>query len=89
MIIVYQQIENYVIEPRVSADTLDLHPGAAFASVIAGGALLGSLGAILALPVAASMTALVQTYGVHHEVIKSRSFTDPEEYEAQRLAQTE
>jgi predicted PurR-regulated permease PerM len=89
VIIVYQQIENYAIEPRVSADALDLHPGVAFGSVIIGGALLGGLGAILALPVAASVTALVQTYGVHHEVIKSSTFADPEDYEAEMLAITE
>jgi predicted PurR-regulated permease PerM len=89
VIIVYQQIENYAIEPQVSSDTLDLHPGVAFAAVIAGGALLGGLGAILALPVAASVTALVQTYGVSHEVIKSSTFADPEDYEAQMLAATE
>ena len=88
-IVVYQQIENYGIEPRVSSDTLDLHPAVAFGSVIAGGALLGGLGAVLALPIAASVTALVQTYGIHHDVIRSDTIPSPEEYEAQMRAQVE
>jgi predicted PurR-regulated permease PerM len=88
-IIIYQQIENYLISPRVTADTMDLHPAVAFGSVIVGAALLGGVGALLALPVAASLTALVQTYGDHHEVIQSESFQSPEEYEAQMRAKTE
>src|SRR5262249_6416562 len=49
-IVIYQQIENYVFSPRITARTLEIHPAIAFASAIAGAALLGPVGAILALP---------------------------------------
>lgn len=54
-IVVYQQFENYVLQPRVTAATLDMHPAVAFGSVLAGAALLGATGALLAIPVTASV----------------------------------
>ena len=55
-VVVYQQVENYVFAPRVTAQTLSLHPAVAFGTVIAGAAILGPVGALLALPVAAVMS---------------------------------
>ncbi len=52
-VIVYQQVENYIFVPRVTAQTLELHPAVAFGTVIAGAAILGPVGALLALPAAA------------------------------------
>jgi 2-polyprenyl-6-methoxyphenol hydroxylase-like FAD-dependent oxidoreductase len=63
--------------------------GGGVGDALVGGPPLGGIGALLALPVAASLTALVQTYGDHHEVIQSESFQSPEEYEAQMRAKTE
>lgn len=81
-ILVYQQIENYALAPRITANTMDLHPAVAFGSAIIGASLLGGVGAILALPVAATVTALVQTYADHYDVIASGTIESPEEYEA-------
>ena len=69
-IMVYQQVENYVLAPRITARTLELHPALAFGSAIAGGALLGPIGAVLALPGAAMMQALSASWGIKHEVIE-------------------
>ena len=41
-VLVYQQIENYVLSPRLTAKTMSLHPAVAFAAVLIGGALGGS-----------------------------------------------
>jgi predicted PurR-regulated permease PerM len=71
VIVVYQQIENYLLVPRVSAQTMDLHPAVAFGAVIAGAALLGATGALLALPAAATLQAFVSTYLARHEVVDS------------------
>lgn len=68
-IAVYQQIENYLIAPKVTQRTLELHPALAFGGALAGGALLGPVGAILALPAVAMMQALVSSLGTRHEVI--------------------
>lgn len=85
-IIVYQQVENYALSPRITANTMDLHPAIAFGSVIVGGALLGGVGALLALPVAATATALVQTYADHYDIVSSGTIESPEEYEARMIA---
>jgi predicted PurR-regulated permease PerM len=85
-IIAYQQIENYLISPRITANTMDLHPAVAFGSAILGAQLLGGLGALLALPVAATVTALVQTYTHRYDLIDSDRMESPEQYEARMAA---
>ena len=68
-IAVYQQIENYLIAPKVTQRTLELHPALAFGGALAGGAVLGPVGAILALPAVAMAQALASSWGVRHDVI--------------------
>ena len=70
-IVVYQQLENYFFAPRITARTMELHPAVAFGSALAGFALLGGAGAILALPAAAMLQAIVGEWGERHEVIAS------------------
>ncbi|MFD6100365.1 AI-2E family transporter [Nocardiopsis flavescens] len=67
-VIVYQQFENYVLQPRITARTLDMHPAVAFGSVLAGVAILGAPGALLALPMGASMQAFLGSYIRRYEV---------------------
>ena len=55
VLVVYQQIENYFIAPRITARTMSLHPAVAFGSAIAGASILGVVGALIALPVAATV----------------------------------
>jgi predicted PurR-regulated permease PerM len=59
VILVYQQIENYVIQPLVYRRAVALSGFATIAVVLAGGALLGVIGAILAVPVAASIKVVL------------------------------
>lgn len=59
VIIVYQQVENYLVQPAVYSTAVDLSGFATIASVLVGGALLGVLGAILAVPVAASLKVII------------------------------
>jgi predicted PurR-regulated permease PerM len=70
-IILYQQVENYVFAPRITARTMELHPALAFGSALAGGAVLGAVGAILALPAAAMAQALVSNAGRRFDVVDS------------------
>ena len=70
-IVVYQQIENYLFSPRITARTMQLHPALAFGAALAGAAVLGGVGAILALPAAAMIQALSSEWGDRHQVIKS------------------
>ena len=58
--LLYQQVENLTIEPRISAKAVDVHPAVAFASVMFGAALFGVAGALLAIPVSAMLIALAE-----------------------------
>jgi predicted PurR-regulated permease PerM len=76
VVVVYQQIENVVFAPRVTARTMSLHPAVAFGTVIAGAALFGATGALLALPAAAVLQALGSTYITRHDVVDSHMTAD-------------
>lgn len=66
--LLYQQIENLTIEPRISARAVDVHPAVAFGSVLLGAALFGVAGAFLAIPVTAMLLSLLDIYGNRHEI---------------------
>ena len=70
-IVIYQQLENYLLSPRITARTMELHPALAFGAALGGAATLGAVGAVLALPAAAMGQALVSEWGDRHEVIES------------------
>lgn len=70
-VVLYQQVENILFLPRITARTMDLHPAVAFGAAIGGGAVLGAVGAILAIPGAAMIQALLSNTGTRHEVIDS------------------
>lgn len=60
--VVYQQVENYVIVPRVMKRAVDLSPAAVIVSVLIGGSLAGFAGALLALPLAAAAKVVIKAY---------------------------
>ena len=70
-IVVYQQVENYVFSPRITARTMEVHPALAFGAALGGAAILGPIGAILALPAAAMGQAIVSEFGDRHQVVQS------------------
>lgn len=78
VITAYQQVENYLVQPWVTARTLSLHPAVAFLSVLAGAALLGPAGALLALPAAAVVAAVVTAYAEEHDVMEHGLTATPE-----------
>ncbi len=70
-VVLYQQIENYLFAPRITARTMELHPAVAFGAALGGAAVLGAVGAILALPAAAMAQALISDWGDRHDVVDS------------------
>jgi predicted PurR-regulated permease PerM len=70
-IVAYQQVENYLLSPRVTAHTMELHPALAFGAALGGAAVLGAVGAVLALPAAAMGQAILSERGGRHQVIES------------------
>lgn len=77
-VIVYQQVENYFLLPRITARTMNIHPAIAFGSALAGGAVLGAVGAVLAIPAAAMVQAIIRASGERHEVIDNPLVAGPE-----------
>ena len=66
--ILYQQVENLTIEPKINARAVNVHPAVAFASVMLGAALFGLAGAVLAVPIAAMAISLIDVRKLRHEV---------------------
>lgn len=89
LILVYQQVENYLLAPRITAQTMQVHAAVAFGAVIAGAAVLGPIGAVLALPVTATLTALASSYFERHEVITDRLTSDDVPVRRRRWRRTE
>ena len=58
---IYQQIENYLLAPRISKRTMDIHPAVAFAAVIVFSNLFGAMGALISIPLAAALVSIVDT----------------------------
>ncbi|MET9555914.1 AI-2E family transporter [Streptomyces sp. NPDC006645] len=67
-VVIYQQFENYVLQPKLTARTVDIHPAVAFGSVIAGTALLGAVGALIAIPAVATLQAFMGAYVKRYDV---------------------
>ncbi|MFE9256854.1 AI-2E family transporter [Streptomyces sp. NPDC006879] len=67
-VVVYQQFENYMLQPKLTSRTVDIHPAVAFGSVIAGTALLGAVGALIAIPAVATLQAFLGAYVRRYEV---------------------
>lgn len=61
VLLIYQIIENYFISPRVTKSTMEIHPAVAVFSTLFGAYTLGGVGAILALPVAATVQGVLGT----------------------------
>jgi predicted PurR-regulated permease PerM len=77
-VLVYQQIENYILSPRITAKTMSLHPAVAFAAALIGGALGGLFMAFLALPVAGVVQAAVKEWSRSYEVVADVEMGTPE-----------
>jgi predicted PurR-regulated permease PerM len=60
--IAYQQVENHVIQPQIQKRTVNVHPFITIVAVLFGATLLGILGALVAIPVAASIQILLREY---------------------------
>jgi len=58
---IYQLLENYFISPKITQSTMEIHPAVAVFSTIFGAYTVGAVGAILALPVAATIQGVVGT----------------------------
>ncbi|MEU5318476.1 AI-2E family transporter [Streptomyces sp. NPDC021056] len=67
-VVIYQQFENYLLQPKLTARSVDIHPAIAFGSVIAGTALLGAAGALISIPAVATLQAFLGAYVKRYDV---------------------
>jgi predicted PurR-regulated permease PerM len=72
----YQQVENFLIAPRITARTMSIHPAVAIGAVIVGGSVMGATGIVLSLPVAATIQAFVATAATRHTLVDSEALAD-------------
>jgi predicted PurR-regulated permease PerM len=62
VLLVYQQIENNLIQPVIYGKTVQIHPLVVIVAVLIGAALLGLLGVLVAIPAAAAMQSVVRDW---------------------------
>jgi predicted PurR-regulated permease PerM len=67
--VAYQQLENYLISPRITKRTMEIHPAISVAAIIVGGTLLGGIGVVLALPMAGIIQAIIGESRKSYDVI--------------------
>jgi predicted PurR-regulated permease PerM len=75
--IVYQQVENNLIQPQIQKRAVDINPFLVVVAVLFGSALLGVVGALVAVPVAASLQIAVREYA-DYRGIRPRHVEPPE-----------
>ena len=69
VLLIYQVIENYFVSPKVTKSTMEIHPAIAVFSTLFGAYTLGGVGAILALPVAATVQGVIGTIVKNRKLI--------------------
>jgi predicted PurR-regulated permease PerM len=70
--IVYQQFENYVVQPRIQSRASQLDSFVVIIAALFGGTLLGVLGAVLAIPAAAAIQVAVREYRRYRRQLRGR-----------------
>jgi predicted PurR-regulated permease PerM len=58
--VIYQQIENHLLQPVIMSRTVNLNPLTVFLSVLVGVELLGILGALIAIPIASMVQVIIR-----------------------------
>ncbi len=77
--VVYQQLENNVIQPRIQARQVQVEPFIVLASVLCGSSLFGVIGALFAIPAAASIQIALREYLLYSGRLRpSKDDEDPE-----------
>ena len=60
VLVAYQFIENYFVSPRVTRVTMVIHPAVAVFATLFGAYTAGVIGAVLALPIAATIQGILE-----------------------------
>lgn len=71
--LIYQQIHDYYLSPRISSKTMAISTGVALGSALLGAAIAGPLGALFAMPVAGMVTSFLARYAPPQPIVVSSS----------------
>lgn len=72
----YQQIENYLVQPRIQANSTNMSPLLVFASVIIGVSFSGLLGGLVAIPVAGCIRIVLLDYLKRKQIISNKAYKE-------------
>lgn len=75
--ILYQQFENYVIQPRIQSRAVDVQPFVVLVSVLFGSTLFGIVGALLAIPAAATVQIGLKEYIIYRREVAQTAAGPP------------
>lgn len=84
--ILYQQIENYIIQPRVQSNTTNMSPLLVFASVVIGVNFGGLFGGLVAIPVAGCIRIALLDYLTNRGILDQQEKQSVEDGNANALA---
>jgi predicted PurR-regulated permease PerM len=73
-LVLYQQIENYLLTPRLSRHIMQVHPAVAFITAVCGAVLAGFAGALIAVPLVATAQAVIAASVERHQLVESELF---------------
>lgn len=73
-LVLYQQIENYLLTPRVSRYVMQVHPAVAFIAAVCGAVLAGFAGALIAVPLVATAQAVISASVERHQLVENELF---------------
>ena len=79
VLIVYQQIENNIIQPVIYGQTVQIHPLVVIIAVLIGSALLGVLGVLVAIPAAAALQSVVRDWWSYRQADRAEQAPAPAE----------
>jgi len=80
--IFYQQVENYLIQPRIQANSTNMSPLLVFMAVIVGASVSGLFGGLVAIPVAGCLRILILDLLVREKIIAREPAIAEEVHEA-------
>lgn len=75
--VVYQQIENNIIQPQVQRRTVQVQPIVVLVAVLFGSTLMGVVGAIVAIPLAASIQIALREWWEWRQELKAAALLSP------------
>ena len=84
LLFAYQQVENFLIAPRVMNRAVDLNPATVIIALMVGGSLAGLVGALLALPLAALIKIVIDDYLVQGRLEQVRAEVAEEQNSGRR-----